>query len=131
MILYFILFFFVFRLTETSLICPSSFNTNDLSSTEISLRPLYRSKSLIYNKEQIKKTSSRSYSLTSIKFDTDENKMLRYQSKIPKSIGLTGDNYSMPMIVNVEENVQINNQRFKSKIFLSPMGLKDKINSRF
>jgi hypothetical protein len=72
---------------------------------------------LIYNNERIKKRSSRSYSLPSIKFDIEKNKMLRFQSKIPKSIDLIDDNYSMPMIVNVEENVQHNNKKFRSKIF--------------
>jgi hypothetical protein len=91
-------------------------NTNNLSSIKIPLHRLYRSKSLINNKEEINKHISRSYSLPSI--NIEEANMLKFQSNIKKSIDLNNDNYSMPMIVNIEENVQIDNQKIESKIHL-------------
>jgi len=71
---------------------------------------------LINNKEEINKHISRSYSLPSI--NIEEANMLKFQSNIKKSIDLNNDNYSMPMIVNIEENVQIDNQKIESKIHL-------------
>jgi hypothetical protein len=90
---------------------------NNSSTTKISFHRLYRSKSLLYNKKSIENRFFRSYSLPSIKFDLKENQMFKFQSNITKSIDIIDDNYSMPMIVNVEENVQINNhQKIQSKI---------------
>jgi hypothetical protein len=83
-------------------------------STTIPLRRLYRSKSLIYNQKHIRNRLSRSYSLPSIKFDIEDHIMLRV-----KSNDSIDDNYPMPMIVNVEENVQIDNSTISSNIIFS------------
>jgi hypothetical protein len=52
-----------------------------------------------------------------MRFDIKDRVMLTLQSTITDS---NDDNYSMPMIVNVEENVEINHQKVKrSKIIYS------------
>lgn len=82
----------------------------------ISLHRLNRTKSLANNFEENQKDSSRSLSLPSIKFNIKDHIMLTPQSTITDS---NNDNHLMPMIVNVEENVEINNQNVKSKNILS------------
>jgi hypothetical protein len=87
-------------------------------------RCLYRSKSLGYNTQSEKNRLHRSSSLPSIRihlkenFSTkkslskDQSSKLNMNSK-SEPIDLTDGSYSMPMIVNVEENVEFNNQRHK------------------
>ncbi|CAF2665123.1 unnamed protein product [Rotaria sp. Silwood2] len=87
-----------------------------ISPTTSLLRHLHRSKSLIHNKKPIKRLSSRSCSLPSVKFHIKDNIMLKSSSTAKKSNDVIDDNYSMPLIVNVEENVRINNQNTQSKI---------------
>ena len=96
-------------------------NTSDLSAHEHSFSisspspptySLHRSKSLTDNKDETEISSSRSFSLPSMQ----DNIMLKYQSPTTKSIDYIDDNFSMPMIVNVEENVEINKQKVRSKM---------------
>ncbi|CAF0965928.1 unnamed protein product [Rotaria sordida] len=91
-------------------------------------RCLYRSKSFTYNKQLNKNHLRRSSSLTLItsykkenfltikKFLTrNNNTKLNTKSTTAEPIDLTDESYSMPMIVNVEENVELANQRHKIK----------------
>ena len=82
-------------------------------------RYLHRSKSLTYNNQQNKNPSRRSSSLPSIRFYRKEISPSRENNSNIKSknepIDLTDESYSMPMIVNVEENVELANQRQKNK----------------
>jgi hypothetical protein len=98
-----------------------------ISSTSINpSRCLYRSKSLTLNTQHNKNLSRRSSSLPPMIFHLKENYLnKKYLSKEqnlksnmkskPEPIDLTDGSYSMPMIVNVEENVEFNNQRQKIK----------------
>lgn len=104
--------------------------TIHVSPTSInSSRCLYRSKSLTYNNnntQQNKTVLRRSSSLPSMIFhykenifgkkfySREQNSKVNIKSK-PEPIDLTDGTYSMPMIVNVEENVELNNQRQKIK----------------
>ena len=102
--------------TDTTSPCSIKNLKTTLPSKEISLCRLHRSKSLIYKKRQTKQYSfTRSYSLPSIKFNIEENSMYKFQTNITKPMNSIDDYYSMPMIVNVEENVQIRNEKFSSK----------------
>ena len=87
-------------------------------------RCLYRSKSLGYNTPSGKNSLHRSSSLPSIRIHSKENFWAKKPSSKDQSnkvntkskaepIDLTDGSYSMPMIVNVEENVEFNNQRQK------------------
>ncbi|CAF3592936.1 unnamed protein product [Adineta steineri] len=94
-------------------------------------RYLYRSKSFTFknnnNDQQNKSFARRSSSLSLIQYHTKEkfynrkfhstdnnNSKLNIKSK-SEPIDLTDESYSMPMIVNVEENVEPSNQRDKIK----------------
>ena len=90
-------------------------------------RYLYRSKSLTYINQQNKTHTRRSSSLPSLIYHhikenlsnkkillRESNTKLNIKSKT-EPIDLTDENYSMPMIVNVEENVELANQRQKIK----------------
>ncbi|CAF1062167.1 unnamed protein product [Rotaria sordida] len=89
-------------------------NSSLISPTTNLLHHLHRSKSMAYNKKQIKRLSSRSSSLPSVKFHVKDNIILKSSLTTKKPIDLIDDNYRMPLIVNVEENVEINNQNIKS-----------------
>jgi hypothetical protein len=123
----------LFSLTECSLnkfeLCPSpsikNIITNNLSSNTI---PLHRSKSLIYNKEEMRKHLSRSYSLPSIKFNLEDNTMLKLRPNRTKSMD---DNCSMPIIINVEESVEVNNQKIQGIIKFNLIDFSYQRNFRF
>ncbi|CAF4493090.1 unnamed protein product [Rotaria sp. Silwood2] len=90
-------------------------------------RCLYRSKSFTYSKQSNKTLLRRSFSLSLItcrkkenfstikKFLTIDNKTKLNIKSTAEAIDLTDESYSMPMIVNVEENVELANQRHKIK----------------
>jgi hypothetical protein len=112
----------------------STTTTYHISSTSINpSRCLYRSKSLTFDNKQNKNLSRRSSSLPTMIFHLKENllnkkfpsKEQNMKSK-PEPIDLTDGNYSMPMIVNVEENVEFNNQRQKIKNQKSTFATKQK-----
>jgi hypothetical protein len=104
------------NILNSSPIPENSFSISSPSPT-ISLRGLHRTKSLTDYVEKIKTNFSRSASLPPMRFDIKDRVMLTLQSTITDS---NDDNYSMPMIVNVEENVEINHQKVKrSKIIYS------------
>ncbi len=99
--------------------CPTPVHTSTLSINHS--RYLYRSKSVTYNNQENKILPRRSSSLPSIKFhikekfpSTENTSKLNNKSKT-EPIDLTDESYSMPMIVNVEENVELANQRQKIK----------------
>ncbi|CAF0996009.1 unnamed protein product [Adineta ricciae] len=89
-------------------------------------RCLYRSKSFSYHQQQISNDSRRSSSsppmIYSNKEQCADQRFLPTEGN-PKSmmkskaepIDLTDESYAMPMIVNVEENVELANQRQKMK----------------
>ncbi|CAF1654383.1 unnamed protein product [Rotaria magnacalcarata] len=96
-----------------------------ISSTNYS-RCLYRSKSFAYPKQQNKSLLRRSSSLSLITCNKKENVSIKklplvdsnkkLNTKTPaEPIDLTDESFSMPMIVNVEENVEPANQRHKIK----------------
>ncbi|CAF3275795.1 unnamed protein product [Rotaria socialis] len=95
------------------------------SSTNYS-RCLYRSKSFTYRKQQNKSLVRRSSSLSLVTCNKKENVSIKnlplvdsntkLNTKTPaEAIDLTDESFSMPMIVNVEENVEPANQRHKIK----------------
>ena len=86
------------------------------------IRCLYRSKSLILTNQSNKTHLRRSTSLPSIRYHIKDNSLNKkfsskeqnFKSKA-EPVDLTDGSYSMPMIVNVEENVEFNNQRQRNK----------------
>jgi predicted DNA-binding antitoxin AbrB/MazE fold protein len=81
----------------------------------ILVRSLYRPKSLTNIQNSLRKLVIRSISLPSMKFDLIENTPLNTGFKPLQPVNLTDESYVMPMIVNVEENVQINKKKSRTK----------------
>jgi hypothetical protein len=76
---------------------------------------LHRSKSLIFNVKEIPNCLFRSYSLPSIEFEIEDRIGLKTESNDSHD-----ESYSMPMIINVEENVEVDNS---SQIILHTIDL--------
>ncbi len=76
----------------------------------------------------MRKHLSRSYSLPSIKFNLEDNTMLKLRPNRTKSMD---DNCSMPIIINVEESVEVNNQKIQGIIKFNLIDFSYQRNFRF
>ncbi|CAF1473110.1 unnamed protein product [Adineta steineri] len=77
-----------------------------------STNAISRSNSFVSDKEDNEMLSTRLNSLSSMKFFTNDNIMLKSPSIVPEKTTDTNDiNCTMPIIVNVEENIETDNRK--------------------